>query len=79
VPRYYFHLYNDLDAPDPEGLDLPSLDAARLNALRQGRILAGELVKEEGRLVLHHRIDIEDGQRVVLDTVYFRDTVSVED
>jgi hypothetical protein len=29
--------------------------------------------------VLHHRIDIEDAEGTVLDTVHFRDYVTVED
>lgn len=28
VPRFYFHLHNDVDAPDDEGIDLPHFEAA---------------------------------------------------
>ena len=38
-----------------------------------------ETAKDEGRVVLHHRIDIEDERGAVLDTVHFRDAVKVED
>lgn len=42
------------------------------------RFEVSEMVKEEGRVVLHHRIDIEDKQRAVLGTVHFREVVEVE-
>jgi hypothetical protein len=79
VPKYLFHLINDLDVPDEEGKELPDLAAARAHGAHQAKGLIGETAKEEARIVLHHRIDIEDEQGMVLDTVYFRDVVSVED
>lgn len=42
VPRYYFHLLNDLDAPDEEGKELPDLAAAREQARYNARFTAGE-------------------------------------
>lgn len=41
--------------------------------------MLGQLVKDEGRIVLHHRIDIEDDAGEVLSTLYFRDAVVIED
>jgi hypothetical protein len=78
VPRFYFHLHDDADIPDDEGVELPDLDAARAHAVRCARAMFGEVAKDEGRVVLHHRIEIEDGRGRVLDTVYFRDAVKVE-
>ena len=78
VPRFYFHLHNDTDVPDQEGKDFPELDAAREWARRQARDLFGQLAKDEGRVVLHHRIDIENERAEVLDTAWFRDAVNVE-
>lgn len=78
MPRYFFHLHNDVDARDEEGVDLPDLRAARTEATRQARDMIGEIVKEEGRLTLHHRIDIEDKAGAVLSTVWFSDAVTVE-
>ena len=79
MPRFYFHLYNDIDAADDEGVDFPDLASARADAVRQARVTFAETAKDEGRVVLHHRIDIEDEHRRVLGTVYFRDAVKVED
>ena len=78
MPRYYFHLYNDVDAPDLDGVDLPDLAAARQWGLRNARFTAAETIKETGRLVPAHRIAIEDEDGKLLDTIYFRDAVSIE-
>ena len=77
MPRFYFHLFNDVDAPDNEGLDLLDLAAARLHAGNQARFTAGETVKLQGKIDLRHHIDIEDQRGNVLDTVCFGDVVSV--
>ena len=78
MPRYFFHLHNDVDAPDSEGLLLDDLEAARKVALQQARFTAAETIKEAGHFVADHRIDIEDENGTVLDTVYFRDAVRIE-
>ena len=79
MPRFYFHLHNDMDVPDDLGVELPSLESAIAHAFDQARRLAGEMVKETGRIALDHRIDIEDENGSVLDSVQFRDVVKVED
>ena len=78
MPRFYFHLHNDVDVPDDEGIELPDLDAARAHAVRQARFTFGEMAKDQGRVVLHHRIDIEDEQGKVLGTVSFGEAVKIE-
>ena len=78
MPRYFFHLHNDVDAPDPDGTELSDLEAARECALRHARFTAAETVKDMGHFVGDHRIDIEDENGTVLDTVLFKDAVQVE-
>lgn len=78
MPRYYFHLINDIDVPDMEGVELPDLYAARANAIEQARGLIGEMAKTEARIVLSHHIDIEDDDGQVLETLMFRDIIKVE-
>jgi hypothetical protein len=78
VPHFYFHLINDVDAPDEEGVELPDLAAARQCAERSLRFTTGESLKESGRLILCHLIQIEDAEGNVLDTVHVRDVVKVE-
>ena len=79
MPRFYFHLHNDIDVPDEEGKELPDLNGARIWAECQARMLIGQIAKEQGRVVLHHRIDIEDEYGLVGDTVWFRDVLQIED
>jgi len=78
VPRYYFHLYNDMDVQDLEGIELPDLPAARAAAIEQARGMIGEMAKTEARIVLSHHIDIEDEDQRVLDTVIFRDIIRID-
>lgn len=78
MPRFYFHLHNDMDAPDEEGLNFDDLATARVYTIHLARFTAAEEIKETGRLVPDHRIDIENEQGEVLDTVLFRDAVEIE-
>ena len=79
MPRYYFHLIDDFDAPDEEGRDLPDLTAARKHAALIARFTMAETLKEEGKLVRSHRIQIEDECGATLGEVYFGDVVVIED
>ena len=78
VALFYFYLINDVDAPDDEGTDLPDLEAAMQHARRLVRFTAAENVKVDGKIVLSHRIDVEDGAGNVLGTVTFGDVVNVQ-
>jgi hypothetical protein len=78
MPTFYFHLRDQVDVPDDEGTELPNLEAALAYALKVARFEVSELVKESGRIVLHHGIDIEDEQHCVVETVHFADVVRVE-
>jgi hypothetical protein len=78
MPKFFFHLHNDIDAPDEEGKELPDIDAARAYAAASAVFTIGETLKEDGRIDLRHHIDIEDEQGKVLATVRFRDVVAIE-
>lgn len=77
MPRYYFHLYNDLISMDDEGRILPDLDAARANAIREAREMMMETVGE-GRINFSHRIEIADDSGDIAATVLFAEAVTVE-
>ena len=79
MARYYFHLLNDVDARDDEGKEFPDLSVARDYARSNIRFTAGEVLKEQGDLVLSHSIQIEDAERNVLDTLYFRDVLNIKE
>lgn len=63
MPRFYFNVFNHLTIHDEEGHELPSMDAAVLEA----RNAAAELISDDiksGRLVdLEHRIEVSDAQQ----------------
>ena len=60
MPRFYFHVYDDLVALDDEGAELPSVAEAREAAVRAARELATEEIKRKGTLTMKHRIEVED-------------------
>ena len=76
VSRFYFHIYDDIVANDEEGLELPNLAAARLQALKGARELMTEQIRH-GCLELSHWIDVTDegGDKVL--TIAFRDAVDI--
>ena len=76
MPRYYFHLYDDIVVEDEDGLELPDADAGYLTALRNIRSMLAEQVMD-GRLNLSHRIEIEDAEGRAVKTVAFRDAVTI--
>jgi hypothetical protein len=74
--RYYFHLRNDVDAPDDEGRELGSIEAAREIACEEARMLAADEVGR-GHLNLDHAIEVTDGAGVPLFRVAFGEAVTV--
>ena len=77
VPRYYFHLYNDVAVVDEEGRVLPDLASARANAVKEARELMLDTVAE-GRINLSHRIEIADESGAVVARVTFGEAVTVQ-
>jgi len=78
MPRYFFNLRNDLDVDDLEGLDLPNLEAAHVEAVRLTRNMVAVGAQEEGRINLSHRIEVTDSNGTALFTVKFGDAVRIE-
>ena len=78
MTRYFFHLYNDVEAPDPDAVELPNFGAARTVAIHNARFTVAETIKTEGRFIGDHRIDIEDDDGKVLESIYFRDVATIE-
>ena len=76
MPRYFFHLYDDVVSVDEEGSELPDVAAARRKALQNARAIASQEVLE-GHLTLHHRIEVEDASGRPVLTLPFREVVQV--
>ena len=78
MPRYFFHVYDDVIAQDEEGMELPNVAAARLNALQGARGLIADQVKR-GYFVLSHWIDVADERGEKVMTITFRDAVDIKE
>jgi hypothetical protein len=76
MPRFYFHVYNDIVAIDEEGLELPDLEAARAQALESARELVCEGI-HKGQLNLDHRIEVEDEDHKPVLILTYRDAFAV--
>lgn len=78
VPRFFFHLRNEVDCDDPEGMILSDAEAAHDEAIRGARsILAEEVL--HGHLPLRDRIEVVDESGEAVMTVPFREAVDIED
>jgi hypothetical protein len=76
MPRYFFHVYDDVVALDEEGVELSDLAAAHRQALEGARELAcAELA--QGTLHLKHRIEVEDENRRPVLTLPFRSAFKI--
>ena len=78
MPRYFFHLRNDISVDDEEGTELPGIEAARERAEQYAIDMAAASVLENHRINLHHRIEIADETGEVVLTVEFGDVLSIE-
>lgn len=76
MPRFYFHLHNDIDTFDEEGRDLPSVDAARRAAIQEARCMAAESVKL-GHLDPAHYVAVTDENGDTLFCTSFREAVKI--
>jgi hypothetical protein len=76
VPRFYFHLFNDLTTQDDEGLELPSAAVAMRRAAVSAREMAAQSVRE-GRLILDHRVEVTDEDRDTIGVVRFSDVAEI--
>jgi hypothetical protein len=77
MPRYFFHLHNDVDAPDEEGTELRDAGAARDFAIEAARDLVCADI-HKGHLNLDHRIEVKDAEGAHVLTVTFREAFTIE-
>ena len=77
MPRYFFHVYDDVVLRDDEGIELADSEAARAEALAGARALICDQVRK-GRLSLHHRIEVEDDRGRAVLTLPFDEAVRIE-
>jgi hypothetical protein len=78
MPRYFFDLHNDMDAPDDEGRELPDLAAAKAAVLGEVREMLQANIAEHGSIDLRHHIDVRDESGEIVYVMHFEDAVSVQ-
>jgi hypothetical protein len=72
MPRFYRHMqHGDQLIEDPEGIELPDLDAARADALRGVRDLLSEAIRKGTDDLLEDAVIITDGSRRELMRIPF--------
>jgi hypothetical protein len=77
MPQFYFHLHDNMDVTDEEGKELPDLEAAHAYAMNLARFEIGQAVIARGKVLLSHRIDIENEQGQVVGSLCFGDVVEI--
>lgn len=77
MPIFFFHIYDDYEFTDEQGIDMADAATARVAALAGARGMMSEQVKR-GRLSLHHRIEVEDERGHNVLTLPFADAVVID-
>lgn len=77
MPRFYFHVHNDIDAKDEQGITLADLAAAKQAAIEGARAMMAEHVTKGRPVTLHHRIDVADESGKVLASLPFRELITI--
>lgn len=76
MPRYHFHLYNDIETLDLEGRMFPDLEAACADAVQSARSIMGSELTTKGEISLSHWIEVET-EEGEMHVVTFGDTVTI--
>ena len=77
MPIYHFHIHNDIELADVEGIDCADLDVARAIAVKGARALMCESLTKTGTINLSHSIEVtDDGGRIQV-TIPFRAAVTI--
>jgi hypothetical protein len=78
MPRFYFHLFDDEQIWDHEGIELPDDGEALRRGTATAREMAAQSVRD-GRLVRGHRIVICGENNRSIGTIHFGDVVDIQD
>lgn len=78
MPRFRFHLYNDVETMDPVGRIFPDFDSAHVDAIQNARELMAADITGKGEINIGHWIELEDEEGEI-SVVAFRDAVTIHD
>lgn len=76
MPRYRFHLYNDIETEDLEGRLFPNLKTAIGDAIRCARSIMASDLTSKGEITLSHWIELET-EEGEMHVVTFGDSVKI--
>jgi hypothetical protein len=77
MPRYHLNVFNNIDALDPTGIELPNIAAAKAEAVAGARDIMAAHVKAGQPIYSSHRIEITDEAGNVLHEVKFGDIIDL--
>lgn len=77
MPRFYFNLFNMINATDEEGRECSDVDEAKEEAKADIKSILKDDIASYGRVDLRGRIEITDGDQEVVATVNFLDAVEL--
>ena len=77
MPRYFFHLHNDVDTEDEEGQALAGETEARARAAKYAREMVCESIRQNGHVNLDHSIVVAGEDGAELFTVRFGEVFEV--
>ena len=77
MPQFHLNLFNGINSIDTEGIEQPSLEDAKSEAVAGARDLVASHVQEGKTIYRSHRIEITDEFGNVLHTVLFGDIIDL--
>ena len=77
MPRYFFHVHDDMIVEDEEGRELPDEAIARENAVEEAQILICESIRRHGSVNMDHSIVVADEDGAELFAVMFREAFQI--
>jgi hypothetical protein len=77
MPRYHFNIFNNVDAVDREGVELPNIAAAKAEAIAGAREIIAAHIKDGKPIYSEHWVEITDEKGNVLHEVRFGDLVDI--
>jgi hypothetical protein len=77
MPIYFLNIFNNIDAVDREGMELPDLDAAKAEAIAGARDIIAAHVRDGKPIHAAHWVEITDEDGNVLHEVRFGDVMDL--
>jgi hypothetical protein len=77
MPIFFLNIFNNIDAVDREGVELPDLEAAKAEAIAGAREIIAAHVRDGKPIHAAHSLEITDEDRNVLHQVRFGDVMDL--